>query len=777
MYSRKHILRATFFIILAGMLVTGYLLKPTDVRIAHYYESLSMYKEAIAAYEESLKGTKDQGFQKEILIRISILCRYVGDDEKFLITVKRLLELEYNDPKLMKDGMGMALYLWDSDQANKKRQDDVVLFATKSGNRNFLMDFLLGNHRVGEAISLYDEAYNSGNFTEEQMKKAITVSRWTGDIQTRKRWLERAVDVIPDAELMRELFIVSVASGDEETALRIAPQVKPKTLEDFLSLADLYEKVGDKKKAKAFYAKAEAICVQKLAAIKDKTSDQNKKLMTELVYLYWKNGKFEQVVDTVEDLHALGCKDKKLMDDALNASLHLWRENPDNRENQERVIRIAENMGKEEFLPDFYIWNKRHSDALKIYEKKWQKKELSTDDLRVAMEIAGLQSDRAVQKKWFKRGAEGLSHDLKDKGLMDDALNASLHLWRENPDNRENQERVIRIAGNIGKKAFLLDFYVWNKRYSDALEIYEKKWEKDELAPKELKRAVQISCWQNDRALQKKWLKRGTAELTDPEIIRKLANMYLDDQEYQSAKELYVRLEKMEPSNKGYLAELAYLSETEGNYRAAYDLYKRAYNDTKKMTYLQRMVSCAYHLEQSIYEDSLRELAGHDPTEENLFRLASFCLYVKKNYKEANEVLEKIVHDWPLPKYQVLLSYSFFKLGDNPAAIDLLKRIPPKFQQPWSIQLLSKHYQEHGKWNKAIEVIKDYIKFHPDDTNTLLCLAYIYKRLNWKDEYQELIQSLLPSDGMERMHEQHLQKSPDSRSQTAYPQPLGGVSD
>ena len=396
MYSKKHILRATFFIILAGMLVTGYLLKPTDVKIAHYYESLSMYKEAITAYEKSLKGTNDQDFQKEILIRISILCRYVGDDKKFLITVKRLLKLEYNDPKLMKDGMGTALYLWNSDQANKERQDDVVLFATESGNGNFLMDFLVGNHRVDEALTLYDEAYDSGNFTEEQMEKAITVSRWTGDIQTRKMWLERAVDVIPDAELTRELFMVSVASGDEETALRIAPQMKPKTLEDFLSLADLYEKVGDKKRAKAFYIKAEALCVQKLAAIKDKTSDRNKKLLTELVYLYWKNGKFERVVDTVEDLHALGCKDEKLMDDALNASLHLWREDPDNTENQQRVIRIAGNMGKKDILPDFYVWNKRYSDALKIYEKKWQNKELSTDGLMVAMEIAGLQSDQAV---------------------------------------------------------------------------------------------------------------------------------------------------------------------------------------------------------------------------------------------------------------------------------------------------------------------------------------------------------------------------------------------
>ena len=252
--------------------------------------------------------------------------------------------------------------------------------------------------------------------------------------------------------------------------------------------------------------------------------------------------------------------------------------------------------------------------------------------------------------------------------------------------------------------------------------------------------------------------------------------MYLDDQEYQLAKELYIRLEEMEPSNKEYLAELAYISETEGNYRAAYDLYKRAYNDTKKMTYLQSMVSCAYHLEQNTYEDSLRELAGLNPTEENLFRLASFCLYVKKDYKEANEVFKKIVHDWPLPKYQVLLSYSFFKLGDNPAAINLLKRIPPKFQQPWSIQLLSKHYQEHGKWNKAIDVIKDYIKFHPEDTDTLLCLAYIYKRLNWKDKYQELIQSLLPSDGLERMNKQHQEKLPDSRSQTTYPPDAAGVS-
>ena len=45
-------------------------------------------------------------------------------------------------------------------------------------------------------------------------------------------------------------------------------------------------------------------------------------------------------------------------------------------------------------------------------------------------------------------------------------------------------------------------------------------------------------------------------------------------------------------------------------------------------------------------------------------------------------------------------------------------------------------------------------------------------RLNWKDKYQEVIQSLLPSDGMEQMNEQHLQKSPGSRSQTAYPLPL-----
>jgi tetratricopeptide (TPR) repeat protein len=773
MYSRKHILRATFFIILAGMLVTGYLLKPTDVKIAHYYESLSMYKEAIAAYEESLEGTNDQDFQKEILVRISILCRYIEDYEKFLSTVKRLLDLGYDDPRLMMEGAHIARDFWHFDQTNEEKQDDVILFATKSGNLNFLMDFFLGNQRVGDALTLYDQAYDSGNFTEEQMKKAITVSRWTGDIQTRKRWLERAVDVIPDAELTRELFIVSVAAGDEETALRIAPQMKPKTIEDFLSLADLHEKVGDKKRAKAFYAKAEALCVQKLAAIKDKTSDQNKKLMTELVYLYWKNGKFERVVDTVEDLYALGCKDKKLMDDAFNASLHLWRENPDNMENQQRVIRIAENMGKEDFLPDFYVQNGRFSDALKIYEKKWQKKELSTDGLRTAMEIAGWQSDRAVQKKWLKRGAEGLSHDSEDKGLMDNALNASLHLWRENPDNMENQQRVIRIAENMGKEDFLPNFYVWNKRYSDALKIYEKKWQKDELAPKDLKRAVQISCWQDDRAFKKKWLKRGAAELTDPEITRKLATMYLNDREYQLAKELYIKLEDMEPSNKEYLVELAYLSEVEGDYPTAYDLYKKAYSKTKKKTYLQSMVSCAYHLEQNIYEDSLRELAGFNPTEENLFRLASFCLYVKKDYKDAKEVLEKMVHNWPLPKYQILLSYSFFKLGDNSAAVDLLKRIPPTFQQSWGIQLLSKHYQEQGKWNEAIDVIKGYIKFHPDDTDTLLCLAYIYKRLNWKNEYQELIQSILPSEGMEQMNEQHLQKLPGSRSQTAYPLPLG----
>ena len=129
MYSRKHILQATFFIILAGMTVSGYLLKPIDVKIAHYYESLSMYKEAIAAYEKSLEATGDQDFQREILVRISILCRYIGDYDKFLATVKRLLDLEYESPELMKDGMDTSLDLWRFNEADKRRQDYVIFFA------------------------------------------------------------------------------------------------------------------------------------------------------------------------------------------------------------------------------------------------------------------------------------------------------------------------------------------------------------------------------------------------------------------------------------------------------------------------------------------------------------------------------------------------------------------------------------------------------------------------------------------------------------------------
>ncbi len=752
MYSRKHILQAAFFLILAGMLVSGYLLKPTDVRIAHYYESLSMYKEAIAAYEESLENTNDQDFQEEILVRISILCRYIEDYEKFLITVKRLLDLEYDDPKLMMDGAHIARDFWHFDQTNKKKQDDVILFAKRSGNRNFVMDFLLGNQRVGEALSLYDEAYSSGNFTEEEMRKAVTLARWTGDLQKRKMWLERALDVIGDVEVIKELFVVSVASGDNETALQMASHMQPKTLDDFHVLADFYDDIEDKQRAKACYAKAEALCVQELAAIEDKTSDRSKKLLTELVYLYWKNEKFEAVVSVVEDLRAMGCKDKKLMDDALNASLHLWRKNPDNRENQERIIRIAGDMGKDDFLLDFLVQNGRVLDALKIYEKRRQKGELSTDDLKTAMEIAGWQNDQTVRERWFERGINELPLDLKDKAFMDGAFQTSLRLWHENPNNRKNQERVIRIAENMGKEDYLPDFFVWNKRYSDALNIYEQRWEKGALAPNGLKKAIEISYWQNNRALQKKWLKRGAEELSDPEIMNKLAYMYLDDGEYQPAKRLYLRLKEIEPSNKEYLVKLAYLSETERDYRTAYDSYKKAYNETKEITYLQSMVSCAYHLDQSIYEDALQESVELNPTEENLFRLASFYLYVKKDYREANKVLEKMVREWPLPKYQVLLSYSFLQFGDNSAALDILKRIPPEFNQPWGIQFLSKHYQEQGKWNKAIDVIKDYIKFHPDDTDTLLCLAYIYKRLNWTDKYQELIQSLLPSEGTEQMN-------------------------
>jgi len=753
MYSRKHILKAVFFIILASMTVSGYFLKPIDVKIAHYYESRSMYKEAIIAYEKSLKATGDQYFQREILVRISILCRYIGDYDKFLVTVKRLLDLEYESPELMKDGMDTALNLWDFNKADKKKQDYVIFFAKKVDNRNFLIDFLLGNQRVSEALTLYEQAYNSGNFTEEEMEKAVIVAGWTGDIQQRKKWLERAVDLIGGAELIKELFMVCVSLGDEETALQLASRITPETLDDFLALADLYKKNRDEKKAGEFNLKAESLCIERLAAIEDKGSDENKKLLTQLVYIYWGNNNFESVIDTVETLYSLGVKDKKLLDDALNASLHLWREQPDNKKNQERVIRIAGNMGKQDFVLDFLVQNRSFSRALKMYEQRWRNGELSTDGLKAAMKIAWSQNDQTLQKRWLERGSEVLSPKWKDKGLLDGAFNASMDFWRENPDNRENQERVIRIAENMGDKDFVVNFLVWNKRYSDALKIYETKWRNGKLSPEELKKALEISYWQNDRVLQKKWFSRGISEPPDPEIMRKLAYIYLDDHEYQSAKELFFRLNKMEPSNKEYLVKLAQIFEIEGDYRTAHDFYKRAYSETKNMEWLERMVSCAYHLDQAVYEEALQESAGRNPTEENLFRLASFYLYVTKNYEKANETFANMVNKWPLPKYQILLSYSFLRIDDIRAACDLLKRIPPKLRQSWGTQLLSKHYQEQGEWNKAIGVIKDYIKFYPDDTNTLLCLAYIYKRMNWTDEYQELIQSLLPPGATKQVNE------------------------
>lgn len=743
MYSRKHILQATFFIILAGMTVSGYFLKPVDVKIAHYYESLSMYREAIAAYEKSLEATSDQYFHSEILVRISILCRYIGDYDKFLATVKRLLDLEYISPDLMKEGMDTALAFWRFSPSSKTRQDDVIFFAKKKDNQKFLIDFLLGNQRLYEALALYDQAYNSGDLTKKQMKKAVTVSRWTGDIQQRKKWLKRAVDVIGNAELTRELFIVCVALGDEETAIQIASQITPKTLDDFLSLARLYKKTGDEKKARAFNIKAESICIKRLAAIEDKESGESKKLLTQLVYIYWENGKFESVIDTVEALYALGWKDKKFLDDALNASLHLWRENSDNRKNQERVIRIARNMGKQDFVADFLVQNRRFFDALKIYEQKWRNGELSADSMKVAMEVAWLQNDRILRKRWLERGSEALLLKWKDKRLMDRAFNVSMDFWREDADNRENQERVIRIAGNMGNEDFVAAFLVWNKRYFDALKIYETRWLKSKLSTEDMKKAIEISYWQNDPVLQKKWFKRGIAESSNPEIIRKLAYIYLDDQEYQSAKKLFFRLNKIEPSNNEYLAKLAQLFEIEKDYRTAYDFYKRVYSETNDMAYLKSMVSCAYHIDQAVYEEALQESARRNPTEENLFRLSSFYLYLSKDYEKASKALEKIVHKWPLPKYQILLSYSFLQIGDKTSTCDLLKHIPPKFRQQWGTQLLSKHYQEQGEWNKAIDVIEDYIKFYPDDTNTLLCLAYIYKRMNWTDEYKELMQSML----------------------------------
>jgi tetratricopeptide (TPR) repeat protein len=238
-----------------AMLGGYYLLKPSDLRIACYYESQSSYKRAIFYYQQALrKARTNHDIRKKILKRLARLYRYTHQPILYIETVKKLSLLE-EEPEYFKDALEVALNLWRKNKNDRQIQDNVLFFARILKREGFIKDFLVWNGRFKEALDLYEQDFKQGHLSAEKLKRAMQIALWTDEPSLKIKWLERGLKVYPhNTNIKKELLNLYLTQAQYQKA--IAMLKPPKKAEDYYTLAYLYQKTGKYKEACEVYERA-----------------------------------------------------------------------------------------------------------------------------------------------------------------------------------------------------------------------------------------------------------------------------------------------------------------------------------------------------------------------------------------------------------------------------------------------------------------------------------------------------------------------------------------
>ena len=189
--SSYNAIRSINLSIIIGMFIICtcyYLLKPSDLKIARYYESLSSYNKAISYYKRALFKTRNTKGKIIIYQRLASLYRTIEEYESFLKTARILYSMNVYDKGLYNKALQAGIRLWKKDPKNKKRQEEVIFWARLLNRRDFIKDFLVWNGRFLDALALYEDDYKQGKLSITGLEKTVKIALWTDNTDCKIIW-------------------------------------------------------------------------------------------------------------------------------------------------------------------------------------------------------------------------------------------------------------------------------------------------------------------------------------------------------------------------------------------------------------------------------------------------------------------------------------------------------------------------------------------------------------------------------------------------------------
>ncbi|MBW2220805.1 MAG: tetratricopeptide repeat protein, partial [Deltaproteobacteria bacterium] len=312
--------------------------------------------------------------------------------------------------------------------------------------------------------------------------------------------------------------------------------------------------------------------------------------------------------------------------------------------------------------------------------------------------------------------------------------------------------RTLELKSNLEEPRFeLINLYKIQKRDDAVIKIYEDILTK---SPRHIRASMELGFFYYQkgdiRRAEVIFTDLGKRSLSDPNIIRKLVQTFLDKKKFDSSVIIIQGLLKGAPASSDlhYVAGVAY--DGKGEKEKAISHFKSVLPGSKFYKSAAVHVSFLYQ-DLGKIEDGityLKDVIRKIPDNPDLWMYLGTFYEETEEFEKAEEALKKGLHNDPEnPKIYFRLGVVYDKWGKKESSIVAMKKVidlDPKNAN--ALNYLGYTYADLGKnLEEAEQLIKEALKYKPDDGYIMDSLGWVYYK---KGAFEKALQYLEKATGL-----------------------------
>jgi predicted Zn-dependent protease len=372
-------------------------------------------------------------------------------------------------------------------------------------------------------------------------------------------------------------------------------------------------------------------------------------------------------------------------------------------------------------LADSFVKMGSYDQAIVSYKRAAETETLPQNKFIALQRLAQLYRDRHDLPNYKLTVKKLYDLGFRDEAYFKNVLLYANALWEKDKTLKENQDTVIFFAKLFENKDYLKDFLVWNKRFAEAVDVYETEWQaaRKKFSQEKVNAALKIALWSNESDLKIRWMERSLAMENNDQLRGDLINLYVEKEDFNSALKQVGSIQ----SFKDY-ERLAFLYQKVGDAENTAATYWGAYETYHDVKLLEKAYFTAKDADLAIEEfQYLSKLANYKPT--YAFSLAE--TYRQREDKlKALAIYENIWRKWG--KVSALkAAYSLaYELKNKPKMKKFLRLLAQRTKDKQYLDSLATLYLDEKDYRGAEKQFLILSKKYPKKLQYQQTLGQIY---------------------------------------------------